>query len=126
MTNALPQLAAVAAFLAPAPISPLFQNGGKFQGWNEDISLVAFFIVMLGLLDKVLVTPLLRDKVNAPAPCACANATALTHSQDKSDKTRYFALHAIANAISAYAALPDVIRAFTQVPSSTLRTLNPL
>ena len=72
MTYALPQLAAVTAFLAPPPISPLFQNGGKFQGWNEDISLVAFFIVMLGLLDKILVTPLIRDKVNAPAPPASA------------------------------------------------------
>ncbi len=72
MTHLLPQLDALAAFLAPPPISPLFQNGGKFQGWNEDMSLVAFFIVMLGLLDNIVVTPLIRDKVNDGAPPACA------------------------------------------------------
>ncbi len=63
MTQNLPFFAAAVAFVAPPPISPLFQNGGKFQGWNEDLSFVAFFIVMLGLLDKIAVTPLIRAKV---------------------------------------------------------------
>jgi hypothetical protein len=47
----------------------------------------------------------------------CSYHLSLILDQEKADKTRYFALHAVANAVSAYAAFPDVIRAFTQVLS---------
>lgn len=55
----------IVAFISPAPISPLFQIGGKFEGWNEDLVLVAFFIIMLAALDNFAVAPLLRAKVQA-------------------------------------------------------------
>ena len=50
------------------------------------MTLSVVFIVVLFLLDKLVVTPCLNHKA------------------------RYFALHAVANAISATAAFPDVYR----------------
>jgi hypothetical protein len=60
----LPQLADVTAFVNPAPISPLFQKGGTFEGWNEDLVLVALFIAVLAILDKIVVAPCICNKVS--------------------------------------------------------------
>ncbi len=122
MPASLPQLSDVIAFVAPPPVSPWFQTGGKFQGWNEDLSLVAFFIAALTVLDKIIITPLIRDKVKPlsslflkPLALIIYCFLSLIVLKAKSDKTRYFALHAVANAVSLCAAFPDVVRAFTQV-----------
>eukprot|EP00050_Salpingoeca_kvevrii_P012401 m.22339 g.22339 ORF g.22339 m.22339 type:complete len:255 (-) comp3994_c0_seq1:97-861(-) len=77
---------AIHAFVAPPPISPLFQEGGVFYGLNEDITLTAIFLVVLFVVDQALVVRYLHPK------------------------SRYFALHAFSNALTAYFALPDLIK----------------
>lgn len=76
----------------PTPISPLFLPGGPFEWINEDVGLVIFFTTVLFIVDRSLVRPFLNPK------------------------SRYFALHFVANMISAYAALPDVRRALLDEP----------
>jgi len=80
---------AVLSFLAPPPLSPLFQAGGPFEGYNEDIVLISFFLVALAVVDFCVV-----KRVLVPG-------------------ARYWALHAAINAVSAYAAFPDVWRALS-------------
>lgn len=79
-------------FVAPPPISPYFQQGGALEGYNEDLVLVAAFIALLGLVDLIFVRPFIRPS------------------------GRYYALHVVANAISAIAAFPDVKRGLTEDP----------
>eukprot|EP00047_Mylnosiga_fluctuans_P011428 m.21279 g.21279 ORF g.21279 m.21279 type:complete len:268 (-) comp3610_c0_seq1:154-957(-) len=85
-------LTAVHATLAPPPLSPLFHEGGRFAGWNEDLVLTALGILFLFIVDTTFV-----KRFIAP-------------------KGRYFALHVVANSISLIAAAPDVWRALTQDP----------
>lgn len=79
-------------FFTPAPLSPLFQANGMFAGFNEDATFTLLFMALLFVIDNLFVK-------NFIAP-----------------KGRYFALHVIANSISATAAFPDVVRAFTGDP----------
>lgn len=74
-------------FVAPPPLSPIFQSGGALAGWNEDLTLTAGAMLALVLLDVLLVR---RWLMNA----------------------RYFALHAFINAIVVVAALPDAVKVF--------------
>jgi len=85
-------LESVRAFLAPPPLSPIFQAGSQLDGWNEDICLILFFLFVLGAVDVCVVHPFLNPKC------------------------RYFALHLIANSIAAVAALPDLVRGLTTDP----------
>ena len=73
-------------FLCPPPLSPIFQAGGALDGWNEDVCLIGAMMAVLCAIDVCFVTRWL------------------------SPKSRYFALHAFANAVSAVAAAPDVAR----------------
>jgi hypothetical protein len=77
---------AVAGFLLPPPLSPTFQRGGALEGWNEDAVITVGVMLVLAIVDVALVRPLLPPGA------------------------RYFALHAVANAIAAVAAAPDVYR----------------
>ena len=70
----------------PEPISPLFAPGGLLPGWNEDIVFTIAILALLGAVDVFICRPLL------------------------SPKSRYFCLHAVANAVSSIAAFPDVLR----------------
>jgi len=79
----------IMAFFAPAPLSPLFQQGGALFGCNEDLTLICAFLALLFVVDFALVQPMLVPKA------------------------RYFALHIVANTISTVAAFPDVVRAVT-------------
>ena len=71
------------------PISPLFQQGGMFEQYNEDMTLVLLYLIMCWLLDVSLIKPRL------------------------SPKSRFFALHFVLNMCVVVAAAPDVYRAFT-------------
>ena len=79
-------LASVHDFLAPPPLSPVFQDGGALAGWNEDLVLVMTGLALLFVLDVTLVKPFIHPKA------------------------RYFALHAFGNAIAAVASSPDVYK----------------
>ena len=81
-------------FVAPPPISPYFQKGGPMEGYNEDLVFIAGFIALLGLIDVLIVRPFIHPKA------------------------RYFALHFVANMISAAAAFPDVRRGLTEDPKT--------
>lgn len=85
-------LSSVVAFFAPAPVSPLFQEGGRFYGLNEDITFTLLGMGALFLVDRLVVKPFIKPKV------------------------RYFALHAFGNAVSSVAAFPDIVTALTQDP----------
>ena len=78
----------VIAFLSPPPLSPHFTSSGSLAGWNEDLTLIAGVMLLLALLDVLIVRNLIRPKA------------------------RFFALHAVANAIAACAAFPDVWRVY--------------
>lgn len=96
--SSLPVLADIPSVLynliAPPPISPLFQKGGPMEGYNEDLVFTAAFIVFLGVIDLAIVRPLLHPKA------------------------RYFALHFVANMVSAVAAFPDMRRGITEDPKT--------
>lgn len=79
-------MASLGEFLWPAPISPVFGPEGALAGWNEDAVFSFGMILLLGLVDLGICRPLL------------------------SPKSRYFALHAVANTVSTIAALPDLLR----------------
>jgi len=79
-------------FLWPEPVGPLFKQGAPLEGWNEDLTLTAFMILVLAVLDVLIVRPFIHHK------------------------GRYFALHACANAVSAWASFPDLYRALTNDP----------
>ena len=80
------------AFLAPPPISPLFQDGGALDGWNEDFTLIVGLMMVLAVADFI-------------GTMLGINA-----------KARWFFVHAIANAVSTYAAFPDFYRAVVGDP----------
>jgi hypothetical protein len=80
----------VVEFLAPPPISPVFQSGGALAGWNEDLTLVGAALVILFLLDRLVVQVFVHPGA------------------------RYFALHAIVNAIVCVAAWPDFAKVLTK------------
>jgi hypothetical protein len=81
--------------LCPPPLSPLFQEGGRFAGFNEDLTLTAFGLIGLFVVDNLIVKRFIQPKV------------------------RYFALHTMANAVTAIAALPDVVKGLTADPRDT-------
>ena len=83
-------LADAISFVAPPPISPVFQDGGFLAGWNEDVTLIAATIAGLWVCDWLLLPRLLS-----------------------SPKSRWFFLHFLANMVSALAAWPDVYRVLT-------------
>ena len=82
-------------FLAPPPLSPLFQPGGFADGWNEDLVLTMCGMLALLLVDLCLVRPFLKPS------------------------SRFFALHALANAVVVCASFPDVLRALTEAGHTT-------
>ena len=85
-------LDAVRSFLAPAPLSPYFQEGGQLAGWNEDLVMILGFMAILCIIDTCIVRPFLNPK------------------------GRYFALHLVANAVITVAAYPGLIRGLTADP----------
>lgn len=93
VTNDLPR--GIIEFLAPAPLSPHFQEGGFFEGWNEDLVLIGLAMALLAILDAAFVRP-------------CLDSGA-----------RYYALHAVANGIATIAAAPDVYRALLEDPTTS-------
>lgn len=82
-------MGALHAVLAPPPLSPLFRHGGALAALNEDVTLIAFFTATLWLLDVAVVRRIVHPK------------------------GRYFALHTVANAVSAVASSPDVLGVLT-------------
>jgi hypothetical protein len=76
----------LSSILWPDPISPLFSPTGRLAGWNEDFVFTVAMLIVLGIIDLCICRPLLAPK------------------------SRYFALHATANAVSAVAAFPDLWR----------------
>ena len=80
-------------FIAPPPLSPYFQAGGYLAGYNEDIVFTLVVMAVLAVVDFALVKPFIAPK------------------------GRYFALHVVANTISAVAAFPDVKRALLGDPT---------
>jgi len=104
-------------FLSPAPLSPVFQRGGPLDWLNEDSTLILLFMILLFVLDITVVRQFIQPKVHilSDSSTAASYAHHLTpkhgcHSHFP--QGRYFALHAVANAISACAAAPDVYRLF--------------
>ena len=86
-------LDAVTGFLAPPPLSPLFQPEGALAFLrNEDVGFMLIAMSCFFVLDFLIV-----QKVFVP-------------------KARYFALHVVCNAVSAYFSFPDVRRAVTEDP----------
>ena len=83
----------IQAFLAPPAISPIFQDGGTLSSFNEDFFLVTAMLVVLGIAD------------------VASRALGIV------EKGRWFFVHAIANAVSAVAAAPDVYRALYGDPT---------
>lgn len=96
--TALSSIGSFGSFFAPPPVSPMFQAGGRFDGWNEDVVLTLIGMGALLLVDQLLVKPFLKPK------------------------SRYFALHAFANGVSSVAAFPDVVKALTVNPSTAFGT----
>jgi hypothetical protein len=80
-------------FLSPAPLSPLFQKGGVFENFNEDLIETLIVMVILGIVDLVIVKPFIMPASNYD------------------DNARYYTLHVVANAIATVASFPDVYRA---------------
>ena len=78
--------------ILPQPLSPLFQKGGSFEWINEDVGLTCFFIFIMFLVDVLIVKPFLKPK------------------------SRYFALHIVANTLSCIFSWPDVKRALLDDP----------
>ena len=76
----------------PTALSPYFAPGGPLEAVNEDVGFTIAFMLCLGVIDTLLVRPLVHAKA------------------------RYFALHIIANVVSAIAAWPDVRRALLDDP----------
>jgi hypothetical protein len=79
---------AVLRVIAPPPLSPYFQAGGPLEGLNEDVCFTLLLMAVLFVVDTLLVRPLIQPKA------------------------RYFALHVVANAISAIASFNDVYKVF--------------
>jgi hypothetical protein len=90
-------LAQIYKIVAPGPVSPIFKPGGALEDFNEDLTLIAAALVFLFVLDYGVVQRVIHPKA------------------------RYFALHATANSLICFFALPDVIRALTEDPLTTLR-----
>eukprot|EP00041_Stephanoeca_diplocostata_P024777 m.636663 g.636663 ORF g.636663 m.636663 type:complete len:260 (-) comp22599_c0_seq1:2615-3394(-) len=80
--------------LVPPPLDPMFGKGGIFDGYNEDLVQICGVIILLAMLDLTFVPWLF------------------------SAKSRYFALHTVANAIATVASFPDVWRGLTDVETS--------
>lgn len=87
-------VANILAYFTPKPLSPHFQKGGYFFGWNEDFVMTAGAILLLAVIDLLVVRPFMDPGA------------------------RYYALHAVANAIATVAAAPDVFRAFFVDPAT--------
>merc|ERR1711916_280696 len=83
------KMEAIGQVFWPEPLSPVFQAGGMLEGWNEDMVFTVMFMGILGVVDLAIVRPFLEPK------------------------SRYFALHAVANAFTAIYAFPDVVRMST-------------
>lgn len=79
-------------FLCPTPLSPLFQSGGALEMLNEDVTLTVAGMGFLFVVDNLIVKRFIKPKA------------------------RYFALHVVANAVTAVAAFPDVVRGITGDP----------
>lgn len=102
-------MAALLQFLQPEPVSPLFREGGALQGYNEDLVLTFAALAVLFLADNALAKPFLKSK------------------------SRWFALHALGNAIVSVASFPELVKTLadplhgfvgpmaTMVPNSTVR-----
>jgi hypothetical protein len=73
--------------LIPPPLSPLFTVGGALEGFNEDATLTLAVMSVL----------------------ACVHAIV---SKTLKPKSRWFAIHFVANVIAAAASAPDVYRVF--------------
>ena len=43
--------------VSPEPLSPLFQPGGRFEGWNEDLTEIGIFLVVRAVLVPHLILP---------------------------------------------------------------------
>lgn len=80
----------------PEPLSPIFKQGGPFEGWNEDLTQIAVFIICFFIVDNLFVKPFILPKA------------------------RYFVLHAMANAVVVFTSLPDLYKAVTRHPYDTL------
>lgn len=80
---------------APAPVTPWFKDPSSvLYGYNEDLVLMLMCLVLLFVLDVAIVRPFLHPKA------------------------RYFALHAVANAIVVVYAFPDVVAVLTEDPAT--------
>ena len=78
--------------LTPPPITPYFQQGGPLEGYNEDVAQLLGSVALCAVLDFLLVRPFIVPKA------------------------RYFALHAICNALVCVAAFKGTYRVFTDDP----------
>jgi hypothetical protein len=83
-------------FMAPGPVTPIFQPGGALENYNEDLTLIAIFLCFFFVLDYGIVQRVIHPKA------------------------RYFAIHAVANTLVCYFAYPDVIRVLTENPLTIL------
>lgn len=92
------------------------------HGFNEDLTLVGLFIAALFVLDKVRALGC-QPRARACRGCEVASAQAVVtpaiRVKDKATKTRYFALHAMANAVAAVASFPDMAKVVLN-PASAL------
>lgn len=92
-------LSAVLGYLkdtfCPPPLSPLFQEGGIFYGLNEDLTFTLLGMAGLFVVDNLIVKRFIKPKA------------------------RYFALHALGNAVCVAAAAPDMYRGFSGDPRRT-------
>jgi hypothetical protein len=86
----------VIKFLNPKPIDPIFEKDGYLYGYNEDVVLTVFFIFVLFVCDQAVIRQVLHPK------------------------GRWFAVHALANALVSYYSFPDVIKTLKD-PLNTFR-----
>ena len=82
----------VHSFLAPPPLSPLFQSEGVLEYFNEDVAETLLVMAILLGVDNLFVKRFIVPKV------------------------RYFFLHVLINIMSLVCAWPDVWRALSQDP----------
>lgn len=81
--------------LNPEPVTPWFKDpSSPVFGYNEDLTLLAICLVFIFILDLAIVRPFMHPK------------------------SRYFALHAVANAIVVYFATPEFFSVFTEDPAT--------